>query len=347
MEENMSSSKVFRTIEEQIELLKTRNLNFKSEPNANHVLHNITYYSLINGYKDLFIKEKNSNTDEDNYQGYFFEDLHDVYDFDKELKNILFKYILNIEGTFNNALSHIIAENYGYLEEDYLNIDKYNKGIQLKNGLYQHEHTLNVIKEKNNACDQPMKHYRIKHKNVPPWVVCGSLSLSTKKYLYGLLKPVSSVSLKLEIVKWFMVYKDKGNPTIPMFTFNYAMDMVHCYRNEIAHNKRVIHFEPNYDQVKPLNENSFCKYVNHEAYNKKMFSSKIGHRDLLGLFMSITILFTKRNTVRNRFINEIRTVFTNLEQKNYKVYQLILEKNNIPHNFLDILDNLVSHYHKL
>ncbi|WP_342387292.1 Abi family protein [Salinicoccus bachuensis] len=343
----MSSPKYFRTIEEQIELLKTRNLKFKDEHNAHYVLRNITYYSLVNGYKDLFIKGKFNKDEEDDYQGNFFEDLHDVYDFDKELKNILFKYILNIEGTFNNALSYTISKNYGYLEADYLDINRYNRGNILKNGLYQNQHTLNVIKEKNQSYDQPMKHYREKHGNVPPWVVCGALSLSTKKYLYGLLKPVGNVSLKLEVVKWFMFYKEKGNPEIPIKTFDYAIDMVHCYRNEIAHNKRVIHFKPHYDQVKPVNRNSFCKYVNGHAYSKRMFDERIGYRDLLGLFMSITILFTHRNTVRSRFINEIRTVFTNLEQKNYKVYQLILNKNNIPEDFLDILDNLVSHYHKI
>ncbi|CAM2985068.1 abortive infection bacteriophage resistance protein [Salinicoccus roseus] len=342
----MSSPKYFRTIEEQIELLKTRNLKFKDEHNAYYVLRNITYYSLINGYKDFFIKEKTNEDEEDDYQANFFEDLHDVYDFDKELKNILFKYILNIEGTFNNALSYTISKNYGYLESEYLNVNKYNRGNKLRNGLYQNEHTIKVIEEKNESTDQPMKHYREKHGDVPPWVVCGSLSLSTKKYLYGLLRPVKDVSLKLEVVKWFLFYKEKGNPEIPIKTFNYAIDMVHCYRNEIAHNKRVIHFEPNYDQVKPLDKHSFCSYVNGRVYNKKMFEKKIGHRDLLGLFMSLTILFTHRNTVRSRFINEIRTIFTKLAEKNYKVYQLILKNNNIPENFLDILDDLVSQYNK-
>ncbi|MFP3443097.1 Abi family protein, partial [Pantoea sp. SIMBA_133] len=70
--------------------------------------------------------------------------LHDVYDFDKELKNILFKYILNIEGTFNNALSYTISKNHGYLEADYLDINRYTRGDIQKNELYQKQHPLKV-----------------------------------------------------------------------------------------------------------------------------------------------------------------------------------------------------------
>jgi len=79
----MTSSKVFKTIPEQIDLLKSRNMMFRNERNAQHVLKNITYYSIINGYKDLFILPKSNDEDEDDFNGNYFEDLHDVYDFDK------------------------------------------------------------------------------------------------------------------------------------------------------------------------------------------------------------------------------------------------------------------------
>lgn len=343
----MISTKIFKTIPEQIALLKSRNMKFKNEVNAQHVLRNINYYSLINGYKDLFILPKEDENDEDNFDRNYFEDLHHVYDFDKELSNILFKYILTIEGTFNNALSYVTAENYGYLEKDYLDIKKYNKGEKLDNGLFQNEFTIRKIRRKNASDEQPMKHYRCKHKDVPPWVAYGSLPLTHKKYIFGLLKPMNGTNLKLEIVKWFMAYEDGGNKEVPLKTFNYCLDMVHAFRNEIAHNKRVIQFKADEDQVKSLKKFYFCNYVNEEVYTFKSFRKKIGHRDLFGLFLAITILFTHRNTVRNKFINEVRIVFTDLKSRNIKAYDTILEYNNIPVNFIEIMEGLVTHYNKI
>ena len=49
--------KDFKTIEEQINLLKSRNVVFIDENQAKEILIN-NYYNIINGYKDLFIDSK-------------------------------------------------------------------------------------------------------------------------------------------------------------------------------------------------------------------------------------------------------------------------------------------------
>ena len=51
--------KEFKTIDEQIELLKNRNLHIKNLAIAREILSNNNYYYLINGYKDVFLN-KNS-----------------------------------------------------------------------------------------------------------------------------------------------------------------------------------------------------------------------------------------------------------------------------------------------
>ena len=47
--------KDFKTIDEQIDLLKSRNIIFEDEENAKKILLNNNYYNIINGYKDLFL----------------------------------------------------------------------------------------------------------------------------------------------------------------------------------------------------------------------------------------------------------------------------------------------------
>ena len=51
--------KEFKTIDEQIELLQSRNLHIENENIARKILLNNNYYYLINGYKDVFL-DKNS-----------------------------------------------------------------------------------------------------------------------------------------------------------------------------------------------------------------------------------------------------------------------------------------------
>lgn len=45
--------KTFKTIEEQIELLQSRNLHIDNKETSRKILLNNNYYYLINGYKDL------------------------------------------------------------------------------------------------------------------------------------------------------------------------------------------------------------------------------------------------------------------------------------------------------
>ena len=58
--------KTFKTIDEQIELLKSRNLNIKNNEKAKEILLNNNYYYLINGYKELFLN-KNSKKEKFNF----------------------------------------------------------------------------------------------------------------------------------------------------------------------------------------------------------------------------------------------------------------------------------------
>ena len=87
------SNKPAYTIAAQIELLKSREMLFKNEVNANHFLGNISYYRLKGYWWDM-------QTDLTNHTfnpGTYFEDILDRYNFDKHLRLILFDAIEQIE----------------------------------------------------------------------------------------------------------------------------------------------------------------------------------------------------------------------------------------------------------
>lgn len=53
--------KEFKTYDEQIDLLKTRGLKFVDEDFALNKLEEDNYYSIINGYKNLFLDKEDGN----------------------------------------------------------------------------------------------------------------------------------------------------------------------------------------------------------------------------------------------------------------------------------------------
>lgn len=56
-----NNEKKFLTYEEQINLLKSKKLEFENEKLAISYLKQYGYFSLISGYKDIFKIEKNGN----------------------------------------------------------------------------------------------------------------------------------------------------------------------------------------------------------------------------------------------------------------------------------------------
>ena len=62
----MTIEKPFKTVDEQISLLKERRLNFINLPAARQLLKEYGYYEIVNGYKKPFLK--NPNNDDEGYK---------------------------------------------------------------------------------------------------------------------------------------------------------------------------------------------------------------------------------------------------------------------------------------
>ena len=67
------------------------------------------YYNLINGYKPLFLKQ--SGSDETYKEGTRFEEVYALYIFDRELRNLFMRYILEIENNIKSVLAHDFPRN--------------------------------------------------------------------------------------------------------------------------------------------------------------------------------------------------------------------------------------------
>lgn len=175
-------SKTYKTTDELIEILESKNVNISDKKVAKYYIEKYSYYSIVNSYKWIF-KEKDKYKDNAS-----FEEIFAMYKFDKNLKVIMLKYILEVESIIKTKIANLFAENYGI--ENYLKINNFD----LKEDNSNVEHIEKLILEINNEIDKgngkhdAITHYYNKYSFVPPWVVTKILSLGTISKFYGLMK---------------------------------------------------------------------------------------------------------------------------------------------------------------
>lgn len=120
------------TIEEQIVNLKNKGLIIEDEEYAKKILGDITYFRLIKGFS-VGLKTKNGNY----YEKMNFETIVELYQFNTEFRDLLFKKIELIEITFRSRVANYYCDHYGafgYLDQNnYLDNLKFDEFIESVN----------------------------------------------------------------------------------------------------------------------------------------------------------------------------------------------------------------------
>lgn len=102
----MEYNKPALNVKQQIELLKSRNLIIDDYNYAELILNNITYYRLSSYMKFFQINDRfKSNTT--------FERIIDLYNFDKELRSLIFENIRLVEISIRTKICLHMCTNYG------------------------------------------------------------------------------------------------------------------------------------------------------------------------------------------------------------------------------------------
>ena len=171
------SDKTFKTIEEQIAILKSRGLTIPDEEKVSDFLRRNNYYR-VSGYSltlrnhDVF---SSSAT---------FQNIIDIYEFDHELRHILLKYIEIIEVTVKSVYSHEFTKVYGpagYLDksnftDEATHANIIQKAEVQKNSRLPHEaylkHFVNDLKQ-----------------DIPLWAYVDLLTISDISFLYKISPP--------------------------------------------------------------------------------------------------------------------------------------------------------------
>lgn len=202
--------KEFKTYNEQIDLLKSRGLIISNEDYTLEKLKEENYYNIINGYKELFINE---GTKDNFVLGSTFEEIYALYDFDRALKNIIFKSILKVENILRSLVAYNFSEKYG--NDNYLKMDNFEtlkeSGCTYKK--YQERVTqiqtllANLQSDISKAINKRsyINHYILNYGFIPLWVLVNTITLGRLSQFYSLMNQ----SVRVEVSKHWNIKEDE------------------------------------------------------------------------------------------------------------------------------------------
>lgn len=229
--------KDFTTFEQQIEILKSRNLKFVSEETAIKALQRFGYYSIINGYKDPYVETCNGK--EVYRDGVTFEQIYSLYKLDKNIRNELMAAMLEIEENLRTAVAHTLGEAFTADQNLYLNRANFRPGKN-RNGVYQLDEILNKFNKIIQDDTEPIRHYRNTYHNIPPWILLKGASFGNLVNFIKLQKGAQ----KNKIISLMYDLPDSLVVAAPQFKDLFMDTLFVCldYRNRAAHGGRIYNF---------------------------------------------------------------------------------------------------------
>ena len=176
--------KVFKTIQEQISILESKGLIIDDYLFTEDILIRENYF-FISGYRHLFLK---SPKDRNFIKGTTFRELYALFNFDRQVRNIVFKNLLIIENNLKSIISYQLSKKYGFREKDYLRPENFtkvpDKQRQLNDTLKKMKRQIRV----NGAQHSATSHYLNNYGYIPLWVVVKVLCFGIVGELYTVMK---------------------------------------------------------------------------------------------------------------------------------------------------------------
>lgn len=233
--------KPFKTIEEQLGILQSRGVSV--EPGDDQILSREGYYSVVNGYKDLYIDHAKSAAEGHDVfdEGTSFGDIYRLFCFDRSLRQTLFQYFAKAEATLKTQCAFNYSERHRQESEPYLDIANYNPGEDQKRVKWLIEDFEVALGRNPRKKPKPkayLDHYKNNHDEVPLWVLLRYMTLGQtfKFYCY------QTESMRNRIAKGFAELYSASYGEKKMISqkrLRKAYDHIKDFRNICAHEERL------------------------------------------------------------------------------------------------------------
>lgn len=303
--------KQFRTLDEQIQILKHKGLIVNNETYAKEVLLRENYF-FLSGYRHLFLDPSNHKM---YIEGSTFEEMYSLFLFDRQFRNIIFKNILILENNLKSIISYRLSKKYGYKENDYLKPKNFDtspeKTRQVNDLLKKMKRQIHVNGRQHSAT----VHYLTNYGYIPLWVLVKVLSFGIVSELYSILRIDDRVAIA-------EIYK------IDMNSLTNYLPILSNYRNLCAH-----------EDI--LYENKTQKIIGNTIYHRLLNIEQIdgeyryGKNDLFALLIIMKQMLTYKE-IKNMVL-EIEHALDNL---NYNLHSIpiskVLNRMGFPENWMEL-----------
>lgn len=304
--------KVFKSLEEQISILREKGLVIANVEFAKNILFRENYF-FLSGYRHLFIEPGTRNFK----KGTTFEEIYSLFLFDRKFRNIVFKNILIIENNYKSICSYILSRNYGYKEKDYLKASNFNnsraRSRQVNDLIKKMKRQIRINGNQHTATN----HYLLNYGYAPLWIVVKVLSFGIMSELFSILKPND----QKEISEIYGIDVDTLEVYFPLLA---------NYRNLCAHED--ILFDHFTQRVIP--DDSIHKCLNIQKTNGEYI---YGKNDLFAL-----VIILKRMLSSSEFKLFIDEVSSELDYLSTKFHTInicdVLDRMGFPDNYKEIVN---------
>ena len=198
-----------------------KGIKIKDREYAEEMLRQIGYFPLMGGYKHLF---RISNTKK--YKaGTSFEEIVSLYKFDAELRELFFKYLLQIERQMRSLMSYYFTEMYGAEQKQYLDANNYNNTKRNHATIVK---LIATLKRATTTTDYTyINYYRKTYGEIPLWVLANVLTFGNLSKMFR----VFPQSLKSKVSKNF--------EPLNQHQMEQFLSVLTKYRNVCAHGERL------------------------------------------------------------------------------------------------------------
>lgn len=324
-------AKVFKTTNSQIRILRERGMIIKNGSKVKKLLERDNYYNIINGYKDLFLDKTKSLSSETYIENTDFLEIYALYLFDREIRSIFLKYILEIENNMKAVLAYEFSKKYGH--DSYLKVDNFDTTIhpwEIRKTKAQKigevsELIINIQKEiaKHLSKNNPMiSHYMLEEGYVPLWVLVNILTLGTVSSFYQNLKQEDQNN----IGRKFSMRPDELKSILLVLT---------VFRNQCAHDSRLYNMKTVKKNGQP---NSIKTTQIHRDLKIPLDTGnnpQFGKNDLFAIVIIFKLMLPKFSF--NKFFHSLKKEILCLQKKLKTVdIGVILQEMGFPGNWMEI-----------
>jgi len=306
------AAKVFRTIEEQLDILKSKGLTIEDYDSAKEILLRENYF-FLNGYRSPFLVSGSKRF----IDGSTFEEIHALFTFDRYFRNIIFKNLLIVENNYKSIFSYVLSRKYGYKEKDYLNVDNFDRNREKSKQINDLIRKLKRQIRINGYQHTATSHYINNYGYIPLWVGVKVLSFGLMGELFSILKEED----KQEIADYYR--------NVDAESLGDYLSILSNYRNLCAHEDILFNHETQ-------------KSINDTKYHLELDIPKVDDEYIYGkhdIFALIIILkhmltYTDFKMMMNEIDYEIDWLASKLKSIDV---QKILYRMGFPDNYKQIV----------